>query len=196
MSDTALLPTRKGARLSTSATGAEVISNPPLIKMLSSRHLRVGHREDAPQFVQQQSDRLQLTHRRAQSQLDAAARDLPPPRLTLLRRRRRRARHRPARIGGDAAAEGLQGGTAISSNALLTVNPAPVRPTYDLSLDYSLSSNPNGVWSYGWEASLGSPFSVLTVPVIQPAVAATTCERECSSDKCTGGHPKYHMAKK
>jgi hypothetical protein len=34
--------------------------------------------------------------------------------------------------------------------------PAPA----DLSLDFSTNSNPNGVWCYGWETSLGGPFSL------------------------------------
>ncbi len=29
---------------------------------------------------------------------------------------------------------------------------------YDAAADFSLASNPNGVWSYGWEASTGSAF--------------------------------------
>jgi hypothetical protein len=31
--------------------------------------------------------------------------------------------------------------------------------TYDLSQDFSLASNPNGVWSYGWVANPGGPFT-------------------------------------
>jgi len=41
--------------------------------------------------------------------------------------------------------------------------------TYDLSRDFSLNSNPNGAWSYGWESNLGGAFSVLSVPVTQPS---------------------------
>src|SRR5262245_38281112 len=41
--------------------------------------------------------------------------------------------------------------------------------SYDVSRDFSLASNPNGAWSYGWETNLGGVFSLITVPVTQPA---------------------------
>jgi hypothetical protein len=34
---------------------------------------------------------------------------------------------------------------------------------YDAVRDFSITSNPNGVWSYGWEASLGSALNLYTV---------------------------------
>jgi hypothetical protein len=32
--------------------------------------------------------------------------------------------------------------------------------TYDAAMDFSLNSNPNGVWSYGYSATLGSPMAL------------------------------------
>ncbi|MCI0743852.1 MAG: PKD domain-containing protein, partial [Verrucomicrobia subdivision 3 bacterium] len=42
--------------------------------------------------------------------------------------------------------------------------PPPPPPTadYDLARDFSTNSNPNGVWSYGWESTLGGAFTLLT----------------------------------
>jgi hypothetical protein len=34
---------------------------------------------------------------------------------------------------------------------------------YDAARDFSIISNPNGVWSYGWTSSLGSPLNLYTV---------------------------------
>jgi hypothetical protein len=34
---------------------------------------------------------------------------------------------------------------------------------YDAVRDFSIQSNPNGVWSYGWTSSLGSPLNLYTV---------------------------------
>src|SRR5437867_254337 len=39
---------------------------------------------------------------------------------------------------------------------------APAAQTFDLSRDFSRTSNPNGVWSLGWEGTPGGPFSLLT----------------------------------
>jgi hypothetical protein len=36
-------------------------------------------------------------------------------------------------------------------------------PTYDAVKDFSIQSNPNGVWSYGWESTLGSMLNLYTV---------------------------------
>ncbi len=36
-------------------------------------------------------------------------------------------------------------------------------PTYDAVRDFSIQSNPNGVWSYGWESTLGSTLNLDTV---------------------------------
>jgi hypothetical protein len=39
----------------------------------------------------------------------------------------------------------------------------PATPDYDAVRDFSIISNPNGVWSYGWEASLGAALNLYTV---------------------------------
>ena len=39
----------------------------------------------------------------------------------------------------------------------------PETPDYDAVQDFSIISNPNGVWSYGWQSSLGSPLNLYTV---------------------------------
>lgn len=36
--------------------------------------------------------------------------------------------------------------------------------TYDLSRDFSVSANPNGVWSYGWKSNIVGNFTRLLVP--------------------------------
>ncbi len=61
-------------------------------------------------------------------------------------------------------------GMVTSSNAVLTINPFVPGPTYDLSRDFSIISNPNGAWSYGAKSN-ASPvsFSLLTFPLTQPA---------------------------
>jgi len=35
--------------------------------------------------------------------------------------------------------------------------------SFDAIGDFSITSNPNGAWSYGWTASLGSTFTSFTV---------------------------------
>ncbi|MGA8150582.1 MAG: hypothetical protein WB952_06510 [Terriglobales bacterium] len=35
---------------------------------------------------------------------------------------------------------------------------------YDAVRDFSIQANPNGVWSYGWESTLGAPLTLYTVP--------------------------------
>jgi len=39
----------------------------------------------------------------------------------------------------------------------------PATPDYDAVKDFSIISNPNGVWSYGWQSSLGSPLNLYAV---------------------------------
>src|SRR5262249_17316785 len=36
-------------------------------------------------------------------------------------------------------------------------------PDYDAVTNFSIQSNPNGVWSYGWESSLGQALNLYTV---------------------------------
>jgi predicted aconitase with swiveling domain len=51
-------------------------------------------------------------------------------------------------------------GAAISEAATLTVVP---RADHDLSLDFAIAAgNPNGVWSYGWQGTLGGAFNLFT----------------------------------
>ena len=38
----------------------------------------------------------------------------------------------------------------------------PPRPVFDLSDDFSLTSNPSGAWSYGYSTNIGSPFIPFT----------------------------------
>ena len=47
------------------------------------------------------------------------------------------------------------------SGSAQTQNPAT--PDYDAVKDFSIISNPNGVWSYGWQSSLGSPLNLYAV---------------------------------
>lgn len=53
-------------------------------------------------------------------------------------------------------------GFATSREAVLTVTPAPIASLYDLNRDFSLSSNPQGVWTYGYVSALGDPITVLS----------------------------------
>jgi hypothetical protein len=52
-------------------------------------------------------------------------------------------------------------GTATSQAATLTVSPTVPAAHYDLSHDFSLPSNPNGVWSYGRQDRIGGAFTLL-----------------------------------
>jgi len=49
--------------------------------------------------------------------------------------------------------------------ALLLVarQPANAQMTWNPVKDFSITSNPNGVWSYGWAASLGAPLNLYPV---------------------------------
>jgi len=48
----------------------------------------------------------------------------------------------------------------------MTFQPDCKATTYNAALDFSLSSNPNGVWSYGYSTTLGSPMGLDDVTVI------------------------------
>jgi hypothetical protein len=39
----------------------------------------------------------------------------------------------------------------------------PATPDYDAVRDFSIISNPNGVWSYGWQSCLGSSLNLYTM---------------------------------
>jgi hypothetical protein len=47
---------------------------------------------------------------------------------------------------------------------LASVAGAAGAQTYDAAADFSIASNPNGVWSYGWSTSRGSTFNLLPQP--------------------------------
>lgn len=49
-----------------------------------------------------------------------------------------------------------------TSLALLSITPA-LSQSYDLSRDFSIAANPNGVWSYGWKTTIDGAFTRLTV---------------------------------
>ena len=54
---------------------------------------------------------------------------------------------------------------AIVILALITLGlaiPAPARADFDAAADFSSSSNPNGVWSYGYSTTLGGTFNLYT----------------------------------
>src|SRR5437588_2675412 len=64
----------------------------------------------------------------------------------------------------------LLGTLALAIGVLLLIPEAgsaqtqnPETPDYDAVQDFSIISNPNGVWSYGWQSSLGSPLNLYTV---------------------------------
>lgn len=52
-------------------------------------------------------------------------------------------------------------GAVLSLLALPTVTSADTQ-VYDLAADFSAVQNPNSVWSYGWSASRGSAFNLIT----------------------------------
>jgi hypothetical protein len=57
-------------------------------------------------------------------------------------------------------------GTVTSTEAVLTVTPAPT--DFDLNRDFSTAKNPGGVWSYGWVGQLGGPFTLLEAKGVTP----------------------------
>jgi len=73
-------------------------------------------------------------------------------------------------------------GVATSETATLTTYPAPSLADHDLSRDFSLAGNPNGVWSYGRQDTIGGAFTLLgtaktnfaNVPIILWAISAST----------------------
>lgn len=46
------------------------------------------------------------------------------------------------------------------------VSADPVRVA-DVAADFSPTSNPNGVWRYGWSTTLGSPFILSSSPAVR-----------------------------
>jgi hypothetical protein len=53
---------------------------------------------------------------------------------------------------------------------------AQAAATYDLSRDFPSTSNPAGVWSFGWKSTLGGAFSLLTYHAIQNDPSGGTYE--------------------
>jgi hypothetical protein len=45
----------------------------------------------------------------------------------------------------------------------LAGQPAKPQTIWSAVADFTIASNPNGAWSYGWEGFLGAPFSIYTV---------------------------------
>ena len=66
--------------------------------------------------------------------------------------------YRGALSTGEIAAIHLAG-----QNGKCATNPPPV-VIHDVSQDFSTSANPTGVWSYGYSATLGGTFHLLTFP--------------------------------
>lgn len=78
---------------------------------------------------------------------------------------------------------------------------------YDLARDFSQASNPNGVWSYGWQGTLGGAFNLLpvrgtvrtdngvpidywqAVPLNEPTVYHNGSTNTASSNRGRGVHP-------
>ena len=48
---------------------------------------------------------------------------------------------------------------AVTPRGRAAAQSASCAATYDAAADFSITSNPNGSWSYGWEASLGGAFT-------------------------------------
>ena len=57
----------------------------------------------------------------------------------------------------------------------------------DVAADFSPTSNPNGVWQYGWSATLGSPFVLSTDPAVRDGV--DTWRGDLAAD---GNPGEYH----
>jgi hypothetical protein len=55
-----------------------------------------------------------------------------------------------------------QYGSALKIQATLTAIPNPPPTDFDLARDFSLTSNPNGAWSYGWAPTVGGEFTPIT----------------------------------
>ena len=64
----------------------------------------------------------------------------------------------PAQAGDYWVVVANAHGSVTSAVASLTVSNPPVRHEFDLGADFSLASNPNGTWSYGYSEVLGGVF--------------------------------------
>src|SRR5206468_647649 len=67
--------------------------------------------------------------------------------------------------GGYSVRVSNTAGAVTSRVATLTVQ---TPSTYDLERDYSASSNPAGVWSYGWKGTLSGPVNLMNFHYYSP----------------------------
>jgi hypothetical protein len=68
----------------------------------------------------------------------------------------------------------------------VNADPIPI-PTADVAADFSATSNPNGVWRYGWSSTLGSPLILSTSPRLRDGV--NTWPGDLAAD---GNPASYH----
>jgi hypothetical protein len=50
--------------------------------------------------------------------------------------------------------------TAIVVGLAMSCGVARANTVYDVAQDFSIASNPNGVWTYGYETTLGGPLTL------------------------------------
>jgi hypothetical protein len=67
----------------------------------------------------------------------------------------------PSQAGVYSVVVSNSAGWVVSAGAQLTVEPASLA-RHDLSRDFSLASNPNGVWTYGYAGALSGPFTAFS----------------------------------
>lgn len=48
-------------------------------------------------------------------------------------------------------------------NFFLAVSASLEPSIHDVSKDFSIASNPNGVWSYGWKSTFSNDFNLFTL---------------------------------
>jgi hypothetical protein len=75
---------------------------------------------------------------------------------------------------------------ALGCCALRTDLSASDATSYDLSRDFSIASNPNGVWSYGWESTLNGAFTLLSM-------SRTFVDRGVLLEELSPGVPAYPL---
>jgi hypothetical protein len=95
-------------------------------------------------------------------------------------------------------------GVATSDTAVLTVNAAPPTADHDLSRDFSLAGNPNGVWSYGRQETVGGAFTLfgltqtnvangvpILVSLMSPNTQPAILHNDTTQTVVTGGGGNY-----
>jgi len=60
----------------------------------------------------------------------------------------------------EAANRAIATALLLMSSVVSAQAPQCANADYDAVRDFSIQSNPNGVWSYGWESSLGGTFNL------------------------------------